>query len=55
MADQQFDAQDSQEIKKKRTFKKFTFRGVDLEQLLELSNDQVIIISGDVGERKENN
>jgi small subunit ribosomal protein S15e len=41
MADQQYDAQDSQEIKKNRTFKKFTFRGVDLEQLLELNNEQV--------------
>ena len=36
-----FDAVDAQEIKKKRTFKKFTFRGVDLEQLLELNNEQV--------------
>jgi small subunit ribosomal protein S15e len=40
MAD--FDSTDKQEVVKKRTFKKFTFRGVDLEQLLELNTDQLI-------------
>ncbi|CAG8751625.1 4624_t:CDS:2, partial [Dentiscutata heterogama] len=29
------------EIKKKRTFKKFSYRGVDLDQLLDLSSEQL--------------
>ncbi|VDM95251.1 unnamed protein product [Thelazia callipaeda] len=29
------------ELKKKRTFKKFTYRGVDLDQLLDMSRDQL--------------
>ncbi|EFO26763.2 30S ribosomal protein S19 [Loa loa] len=29
------------ELKKKRTFKKFTYRGVDLDQLLDLNRDQL--------------
>ncbi|XP_033110765.1 40S ribosomal protein S15-like [Anneissia japonica] len=28
------------EVKKKRTFRKYTFRGVDLDQLLDMSNEQ---------------
>lgn len=28
--------------KKARTFRKFTFRGVDLDQLLDLSSDQLV-------------
>lgn len=28
--------QENQELKKKRTFRKFSFRGVDLEQLLDM-------------------
>merc|ERR1712168_1786954 len=30
------------ELKKKRTFRKFTFRGVDLDQLLDLSSEQLM-------------
>ena len=30
------------ELKKKRTFRKFTFRGVDLEQLLDLKPEQLL-------------
>ncbi|KAK9872158.1 hypothetical protein WA026_016212 [Henosepilachna vigintioctopunctata] len=30
-----------EQIKKKRAFKKFTYRGVDLDQLLDISNDQL--------------
>ncbi|CAB1454223.1 unnamed protein product [Pleuronectes platessa] len=30
------------EIKKKRTFRKFTFRGVDLDQLLDMSYEQLM-------------
>ncbi|XP_041465406.1 small ribosomal subunit protein uS19-like [Lytechinus pictus] len=29
------------EVKKKRTFRKYTFRGVDLDQLLDMSNEQL--------------
>ncbi|KAH8348074.1 hypothetical protein KR084_003711, partial [Drosophila pseudotakahashii] len=29
-------------LKKKRTFKKFTFRGVDLDQLLDMPNNQLV-------------
>ncbi|XP_002155170.1 small ribosomal subunit protein uS19 [Hydra vulgaris] len=32
---------DAADLKKKRTFKKFTYRGVDLDQLLDLSNEQL--------------
>ncbi|XP_071845873.1 small ribosomal subunit protein uS19 isoform X2 [Apostichopus japonicus] len=30
------------EVKKKRTFKKYTYRGVDLDQLLDMSNEQLM-------------
>merc|ERR1712198_76806 len=30
------------ELKKKRTFKKFSFRGVDLDQLLDLTSEQLM-------------
>merc|ERR1712072_16347 len=32
------------ELKKKRTFRKFMFRGVDLDQLLDLSSEQLMEI-----------
>jgi small subunit ribosomal protein S15e len=32
------------EAPKKRTFRKFTFRGVDLEKLLELNTDELVKI-----------
>ncbi|KAJ8977989.1 hypothetical protein NQ317_004533 [Molorchus minor] len=31
-----------EQVKKKRTFKKFTFRGVDLDQLLDMPNEQLM-------------
>ncbi|KAI9105632.1 ribosomal protein S19-domain-containing protein [Phlyctochytrium arcticum] len=34
--------QDAGDLKKKRTFRKFTFRGVDLAQLLDLSSEQLM-------------
>jgi len=34
------DLADAAEKKKKRTFRKFAFRGVDLDQLLDMSNEQ---------------
>merc|ERR1712215_622593 len=30
------------ELRKKRTFRKFTYRGVDLDQLLDMSNEQLV-------------
>ena len=29
-------------IQKKRTFRKFTYRGVDLDQLLDMNNEQLM-------------
>ncbi|KAG5192088.1 ribosomal protein S19-domain-containing protein [Tribonema minus] len=39
MADE-LSAEQMMEMRKKRTFKKFTFRGVELEKLLDLSNEE---------------
>ena len=36
------DAAAAAELKKKRTFRKFSFRGVDLDQLLDLSAEQLM-------------
>ena len=30
------------ELKRKRTFRKFTYRGVDLDQLLDMNNEQLM-------------
>merc|ERR1712083_200278 len=38
------DAAAQMELKKKRTFRKFMFRGVDLDQLLDLSSEQLMEI-----------
>ncbi|VDP39418.1 unnamed protein product [Soboliphyme baturini] len=34
------------EVKKKRTFRKFTYRGVDLDQLLDMNNEQFMKLVG---------
>merc|ERR1712029_306910 len=36
------DATAAAELKKKRTFRKFTYRGVDLDQLLDINNEQLM-------------
>ena len=36
------EGQDLAELKKKRTFRKFTYRGVDLDQLLDMNNEQMM-------------
>merc|ERR1712038_1489473 len=36
------DAEQAAELKKRRTFRKFTYRGVDLDQLLDLNNEQLM-------------
>ncbi|TDG51623.1 hypothetical protein AWZ03_002083 [Drosophila navojoa] len=37
-----FTSQVDETLKKKRTFKKFTYRGVDLDQLLDMPNNQLV-------------
>ncbi|KAI1326260.1 ribosomal protein S15, eukaryotic/archaeal [Xylariaceae sp. FL0255] len=41
MADADYDPVAAAEIKKKRAFRKFSYRGVELENLLELSSDDL--------------
>ena len=41
MADE-FDAEAVAALRKKRQFKKFTFRGLELEKLLDLSHDELL-------------
>ena len=36
------DAEKVAELRKKRTFRKFTFRGIDLDKLLDLTNDELM-------------
>merc|ERR1712203_5916 len=36
------DAEAQAELRKKRTFRKFTYRGVDLDQLLDMNNEQLM-------------
>jgi small subunit ribosomal protein S15e len=36
------EAEAQAELKKKRTFRKFTYRGVDLDQLLDMNNEQLM-------------
>merc|ERR1711976_469267 len=40
MADTEMTPEQMMEAKKKRQFRKFTFRGVDLDKLLDLSNEE---------------
>lgn len=39
-------------VKKKRTFKKYTYRGVDLDQLLDMSYEQLMTLMGCRARRK---
>ena len=47
------------ELKKKRTFRKYTYRGVDLDQLLDMNNEGLMELFTcrirSVNERGENN
>merc|ERR1711872_602455 len=38
------DEQKAAELKKRRTFRKFTYRGVDLDQLLDMSNEKPDVV-----------
>ena len=44
MADQETTGPSATDLKKKRTFRKFTFRGVDLDQLLDMNNEDLMKI-----------
>ncbi|KAJ9646554.1 ribosomal protein S15 [Coniosporium tulheliwenetii] len=41
MADENYNAEEAAELKKKRAFRKFSYRGIDLDQLLDLSSEQL--------------
>ncbi|KAF2118586.1 40s ribosomal protein-like protein S15 [Lophiotrema nucula] len=41
MADADYNAEEAAELKKKRAFRKFSYRGVDLDQLLDLSSEEL--------------
>ena len=41
MADSEYDATAAAELKKKRTFRTYSYRGVSLEQLLDLSSEEL--------------
>merc|ERR1711974_233214 len=40
------------ELKKKRTFRKFTYRGIDLEKLLDLTSEQLVELVNSRARRK---
>nr|POF26285.1 40s ribosomal protein s15 [Quercus suber] len=41
MADDEYNAEEAAELKKKRAFRKFSYRGIDLDELLDLSSEQL--------------
>ncbi|PGH37012.1 40S ribosomal protein S15 [[Emmonsia] crescens] len=41
MADAEYNADEAAELKRKRAFRKFSYRGIDLDQLLDLSSEQL--------------
>ncbi|KAF2099682.1 putative 40S ribosomal protein S15 [Rhizodiscina lignyota] len=41
MADDTYNAEEAAELKKRRAFRKFSYRGIDLDQLLDLSSEQL--------------
>merc|ERR1712000_447790 len=41
MADQEYNPEEAAELKRKRAFRKFSYRGIDLDQLLDLSSEQL--------------
>eukprot|EP00249_Psilotum_nudum_P036762 c8658_g1_i1 orf=2-274(-) len=44
MADTEYNAEEAAELKKRRAFRKFSFRGIDLDQLLDLPSSQLLNI-----------
>ena len=47
-AENQFTEEQLAELKKKRTFRKYAYRGVDLDQLLDMSHEQVCASIGEI-------
>lgn len=43
MADEALTSEQVADLRKKRTFRKFTFRGVDLDKLLDLSMEVITL------------
>ncbi|ATY60754.1 ribosomal protein S15, eukaryotic/archaeal [Cordyceps militaris CM01] len=41
MADEEYNAVEAAEIKKRRAFRKFSYRGIELDNLLDLTSDQL--------------
>ncbi|KAM3418596.1 hypothetical protein BST61_g4572 [Cercospora zeina] len=41
MADADYNAEEAAELKRKRAFRKFSYRGIDLDELLDLSSEQL--------------
>ncbi|SMR44923.1 unnamed protein product [Zymoseptoria tritici ST99CH_3D1] len=41
MADDEYNAEEAAELKRKRAFRKFSYRGIDLDELLDLSSEQL--------------
>ncbi|KXT14592.1 hypothetical protein AC579_3704 [Pseudocercospora musae] len=41
MADAEYNAEEAAELKRKRAFRKFSYRGIDLDELLDLSSEQL--------------
>merc|ERR1712072_1311557 len=41
MADQEYNPEEAAELKRKRAFRKFSYRGIDLDELLDLSSEQL--------------
>ncbi|KAL1839843.1 hypothetical protein VTJ49DRAFT_1074 [Mycothermus thermophilus] len=41
MADVEYNAEEAAELKRKRAFRKFSYRGIDLEALLDLGSDEL--------------
>ena len=42
MADEEYDAEHAAELKKRRAFRKFSYRGIDLDSLLDLTSEQLL-------------
>merc|ERR1711988_356635 len=41
MADQEYNPEEAAELKRRRAFRKFSYRGIDLDELLDLSSEQL--------------
>ncbi|KIX01779.1 40S ribosomal protein S15 [Rhinocladiella mackenziei CBS 650.93] len=44
MADTEYNAEEAAELKKRRAFRKFSYRGIDLDQLLDIPSNELLTI-----------